>query len=65
VLSNVTSTTSAYGTGSARADFTKVYDDTSSTGTGTLTYVEDAKGNRTSYYYDSFNVSIRGSTQAV
>ena len=58
-LGNVTSTTSAYATGSARADFSKVYDDTSSTGTATLTYVEDAKGNRTSYYYDGFNRLIK------
>ena len=58
-LSNVTSTTSAYGTGSARADVTKVYDHVSSTGTGTLTYAEDANGNRTSYYYDSFDRLIK------
>jgi RHS repeat-associated protein len=69
-LSNVTSTTSAYGTSSARADFTKVYDDTSATGTGTLTYAEDAKGNRTTYSYDGFNRLIKtcmplaGSTHA-
>jgi len=47
----VLSTISAYGTPLARTDFTKVYNNT----TGTLTYVTDAKGNKTSYTYDDFN----------
>lgn len=42
---------SGFGTSLVRADFTKVYNNT----TGTLTYVTDAKGNKTSYAYDNFN----------
>jgi len=47
----VLTTISGYGTSLARTDFTKVYNNT----TGTLTYVTDAKGNKTSYTYDDFN----------
>ena len=54
-LSKITNTVSAYATPSARSDFTQLYDDLSTTSTGTLTYAEDADGNRTSYFYDLFD----------
>jgi len=55
----LTSTVSGYGTLSARTDALNVYDTGSATSTGTLSYVEDAKGNRTSYVYDTFNRLIK------
>jgi RHS repeat-associated protein len=59
VTGALVSTVSAYGTQSARTEVLKAYDMGSATSTGTLTYVEDAKGNRTSYFYDSFNRLIK------
>jgi len=53
------SATSAYGTSQARVEASKVYDTTGATSTGNLLYVEDAKGNRTSYFYDTFNRLIK------
>jgi len=58
-VGHLTSTISAYGTGLARTDATKHYDIDSTTGTGTLQYAIDAKGNRTSYTYDSFDRLIK------
>ena len=58
-LGNVTSTTSAFGTTSSRTDVFKVYDIASSTSSRTLSYVEDAKGNRTSYSYDAFDRLVK------
>lgn len=53
------SSVSGYGTSVARADMVKGYDTGSATSTGTLTYVEDAKGDRTSYFYDSYNRLVK------
>jgi RHS repeat-associated protein len=50
-VSNIVSTTAAYGTTLAQADFLKTYN----ASTGLLDWIEDAKGNRTSYTYDGFN----------
>ncbi|MFN3806532.1 RHS repeat domain-containing protein [Asticcacaulis sp.] len=55
----LSSTTRAYGTSLAIQDATKVYDLGGSASTGNLLYIEDAKGNRTSYYYDNFNRLIK------
>jgi len=49
------STTSGYGTGYARVNSLSNYDLSSTTASGVLLWVEDAKGNRTSYTYDGFN----------
>lgn len=59
VTGALVSTVSGYGTSVARTDVLKVYDASSATSTGTLSYVEDAKGNRTSYFYDGFNRLIK------
>ncbi len=56
---HMTSTTSAYGTASARNDVVKAYDTAGATSTGTLTYAQDANGNRTTYSYDSFNRPVQ------
>lgn len=53
------STISGFATSVARTDSLKSYDTSSSTSTGTLSWVEDAKGNRTSYTYDSFNRLVK------
>ncbi len=58
-LSDLISTTGAYGTASARTNVLKSYDIGSPTSTGTLTYAEDGNGNRTSYFYDSFNRLVK------
>lgn len=55
VASNLLSTASAYGTADVRTDFTKTLDTGSSTSTGLLLSVQDAKGNKTSYSYDNFD----------
>jgi len=54
-LGNVVSITTGYGTSATQVEVLKSYDNASATSSGTLTYVEDAKGNRTSYFYDNFN----------
>jgi RHS repeat-associated protein len=53
------STTSAFGTGYARVDALKSYDLSTSTSSGNLSWVEDAKGNRTAYTYDDLNRLIK------
>lgn len=58
-LNNLVRTTSAYGTSLARLDALKVFDNIAAGSTGLLSYVEDAKGNRTSYTYDNFNRLIK------
>ena len=59
ILNNAVSTTTAYATGVAQVEVFKSYDNTSATSPGTLSFVEDAKGNRTSYSYDNFNRLIK------
>ncbi|CAL4869745.1 hypothetical protein MMA231_04037 (plasmid) [Asticcacaulis sp. MM231] len=53
------STASGYGTTLARTDSLKSFDTSGATSTGNLLWVEDAKGNRTSYTYDTFNRLIK------
>ena len=45
---------SAYATAPSRLDFSKIYNTN-----GTLAYVTDGNGNRTTYYYDLFNRLIK------
>jgi RHS repeat-associated protein len=53
--SEVLSVQSAYGTSDVRTDYTKTFN----TSSGTLATIADAKGNLTSYTYDSFNRLIK------
>jgi RHS repeat-associated protein len=58
-LGNVISTTSAYGTSLAQVDYLYSFDNVATASTGNLSWVEDAKGNRTTYAYDAFNRPIK------
>ena len=52
---NVLTVVGGYGTTLARTEVLKSYDTSTATSSGTLSFIEDAKANRTSYTYDNFN----------